>query len=128
MCQERNRKKTETGLRSENAWVQKGSAAEESSARSKEPWCLQAVEIGADFGIGPVGCPHEFPPDISLTVDDVGFRPHVRIEELGGRLAGVAHGDEIDMATPDEVGVRNGVFVDADGEYNQVGVVVMELQ
>jgi hypothetical protein len=117
-----------TGLSGECAWVQEEFAAEESSTRSKRRWSLQAIEIGADFGIGPVGCPNEFPPDVPFTVDDVGFRPHVGIEELGGRLVGVAHGDEVDVAPSDEVGVRDGVFVDADGENNKVGILVMELQ
>ena len=37
------------------------------------------------------------------------------MEELGGGLVGIAHGDEVDVVAGEEAGIGIGVFVDADG-------------
>ena len=88
---------------------------------------LKAVEVGADFGVGPVGVADDFASDYALAIDDVGFGPSFSVVELGGGLIGVADGDQVDMAAGDETGVGVGVFVDADGEDGQVGAVVVKL-
>ena len=74
----------------------------------------------ADFGAGPVVGADEFAADDAIAVDDVGFGPHVGVEELGGDSVGVAHGDEVDVMAGEEAGVGVGVFVDADGEDGEV--------
>ena len=89
---------------------------------------LEAFEVATDFGVGPVGGADEFAADDSVAIDDVGFWPHVCVKEAGGGLAGVAHGDEIDVTIADEVGVGVGVLVDGDGKDDEVRIVVVELQ
>jgi len=89
---------------------------------------LEALEKGADFGIGPVLGTDELAADDALAVDDVGFRPHVRVEELGGSFIRVADGDQVNAAPGDEVAVGVGVFVDADGQDGEVGLVVVQIE
>ena len=49
---------------------------------------LKCLEEGANLGVGPVLCADVLAADNALAIDHVGLRPHVRVEELGGRLAG----------------------------------------
>lgn len=96
-------------------------------ARREQP-ALQGFEVAADLGVGPVGGADEFAADDAIAIDDIGFRPHVGVEEACGGLAGVADRNEIDVAIPDEGRVGVGVFVDGDGEDDEVGIVVVELE
>lgn len=89
---------------------------------------LEAVEEGTDFGIGPVGGTDEFAPDESVTVDDVAFRPHAGVVEGGCGLVGIADRDQVNMAVADEGGIGIWIDVDADGEDNQIWVIVVELE
>lgn len=89
---------------------------------------LEALQVGADFGIGPVRIAYELATNDTLAVDDVRFRPAFGVVELCGSLVGVAHGDQVDMATLDEARVGIGVVVDADGKYGQVGAIVMKFE
>lgn len=50
------------------------------------------------------------------------------MEEPGGGLLGVAHGDQVDVAAADEVEVAVGVFVNAYGKNNQARVIVVKLE
>ena len=89
---------------------------------------LQAVEVGANLGVGPVCGADEFAADDAVAIDDVCLRPHVGVEELGGGLIGIANCDEVYMAAEDEVRVGVCILVDADGEHHEVGVVVVQLE
>lgn len=88
---------------------------------------LEAVEVVADFGVGPVGVAYNFAADDAFAIDDVGFGPAVGAVELGDLLVGVADGVEVDVETSKESAVGAGVFVDADGEDGDVGAVVVKL-
>lgn len=89
---------------------------------------LEATEVGADLGVGPVSCSDEFAADEALAINDVGFRPHVGVEEFRRGLVGVADRDQIHMMAQDEAAVGAGIVVDADGQDGEVRVVVVELQ
>lgn len=89
---------------------------------------LEVLEVGADLGVGPVGGANEFAADDAFAVDGVGLGPHIGVEEIGGGLVGIAHGDEIDVAVADEAGVGVGVLVNADGENDEVWIVAVELE
>jgi len=89
---------------------------------------LEAVQEGADLGVGPVLGADEFAPDDALAIDDVGLRPHLGVKEPGGRFGGVAHGDEVDVAAGEELAVGIRVFVDADAEDGQIGVFVVQIE
>jgi hypothetical protein len=88
----------------------------------------EVLEEGADFWAGPVLGADELAADYAFAVDDVGFRPHVGVEEICGGLLGVADGDEVDVAAKQEAGVGVGVLVDADGEDGEAGLVVVEFE
>ena len=89
---------------------------------------LKCIEEGANFRVGPVLGPDELAANNAFSVDDVGFRPHVGVVELGGRLGGVAHRDQVHVAAGDEAGVGVGIFVDADGQDDEIGPVVVKLE
>jgi len=63
-----------------------------------------------------------------VAINDIGFRPHVGVEEPGGRLRGVEGGDEVDVMANEEGGVSLGVRVNADGENGDAGHVVVKLE
>jgi len=50
------------------------------------------------------------------------------VEEAGSGLVGIADCDEIDVAVSDEVGVGAGIFVNADGENDDIWIFVVELE
>ncbi len=91
------------------------------------PICLEALQVAADFWVGPVGRADEFPPDHTVAVDGICFRPHIRVEKAGSALARVANGNQVDMAVPDEAGIRIRIVVDAYREDHDVRVLMMEL-
>lgn len=91
------------------------------------PICLEALQVAADFWVGPVGIAHKFPADHTVAVDGICFRPHIGMEKAGSALARVADGDQVNMAIPDEAGIRVRIFVDAYREDHDVRVLMMEL-
>ena len=88
---------------------------------------LEALQVVADFRIRPVGCAHELSADHTVAVDGICFRPHVRVEKAGSALARVADGNQVDMAIPDEAGVRVRIVVDAHREDHDAGILMVEL-
>lgn len=88
---------------------------------------LEAVEVGADFGVGPVGVAYNFAADVAFAIDDVGLGPAVGSVELGYFLIGVADGVEVDVEAGEEAAVRTGIFVDGNCEDGDVGAVVVQL-
>lgn len=100
--------------------------------RSSCEWCLQetgleAVEVGADFGVGPVGVADDFAADYAFAVDDVGFGPAISAVKLGDFLIGIADGVQVDAEAGQKSAIGAGIFVDADGEDGKVRSVVVEL-
>ena len=89
---------------------------------------LQAVQIIADLGAGPVLGAHEFAADDAVAVDQIGFRPHVGVVELRRGSRWVAHSDEIDVVTDQEARIGGLVVVDADGEDGQAGHLVVQFE
>ena len=89
---------------------------------------LKRLEEGANLWVRPVLRADILAADDAFAVDDVGFRPHVGVVELGGRLVGVADGDQVYVAAGDDMGVGVGVFVDADSEDDEVGLFTVELE
>jgi len=88
---------------------------------------LERFQKGPDFGIRPVCGAHVFAADIPVSVDDVGFGPHVGVEELRGRLRRVPNRDEVDMAAGDKARVLIGIFVNAHAQNHEIGLVVVKL-
>jgi len=97
------------------------------SSRHRRQLRSEAVEVGSDFGIGPVGVAYDFAANDTLTIDDVGFGPAVSAVELGDFLLGVADGVQIDMEAVQEPSVGGVIFVDADGENGEIRAIVVEL-
>ena len=87
---------------------------------------LEVGDILADFGVRPVLCADELAPYDALPINEVGFGPHIGVVERRHTLIWIAHGDQIDVALLNEALVVTGVFVDADGEDNEVRVVVVQ--
>lgn len=87
----------------------------------------EALEVVADFRIGPVGVADNFAANQALAVDDVGFRPAVGTVELCHLLVGVADGVQVDVVAIEEASVRTGIFVDADSEDGDIRPVVVKL-
>jgi hypothetical protein len=50
------------------------------------------------------------------------------MEELGGRFSGITHGDQVHVASSNEVCVGIGVFVNAYGQNNEIRLVAMQLE
>jgi len=92
-----------------------------------DTWCLEAVEVGADFGVGPVRVTDDFAADDTFTIDDVGFWPAVGAVKLGYFLVGIADGVQIDVEAGKKSAIGAGVFVDADGEDGDIRTIVLEL-
>ncbi len=88
---------------------------------------LQALQEGADLGIGPVGVADHFAANDAIAVDDVGLRPSVGAVHLGHGLVGIADSGQVDVEALEEALVSIGVLVDAHGEDGDVGALVMEL-
>ena len=63
-----------------------------------------------------------------MTVDDIGLRPSFGAVELCSGLAGVANRGQVHMASDDEVRIGIGIFVDADGEDDQIGLIVVQIK
>jgi len=89
---------------------------------------LKALQIASDLGVRPVGGSDEFATNDALAIDEIGLRPHVRVEEVGRGLMGIAHSDQVNMAIADEAGILIWVFVDADGEDGEIGIIVVQLE
>lgn len=87
----------------------------------------EAVEVGADLGVGPAGVADDFAADVALAIDDVGLRPAVGAVELCDGLIGVADGVQIDVESIEEAAIGAGVFVDAYCEDGDIGAIVMKL-
>ena len=89
---------------------------------------LEAGEIVEDFGAGPVLGGDEFAADVSLAVDDIGFR------DLCGAVEGVdaaflvADGDEVYVMLYEEALVDVGVLVDGDGYDGKLGHFFLEVE
>lgn len=89
---------------------------------------LEAGEIVEDFGAGPVLGGDEFAADVSLAVDDIGFR------DLCGAVEGVdaaflvADGDEVYVMLYEEALVDVGVLVDGDGYDGKLGHFFLEVK
>jgi hypothetical protein len=96
-------------------------------SRRTFPNPLEALQVAANFWVGPVSRADEFPADHTVAVDGICFRPHVRVEKAGCALAGVADGHEVDVAIPDKAGIRIWIVVDAYREDHHVGILMMEL-
>lgn len=88
----------------------------------------EAIDEGADLWIRPVGGADEFAADDALAVDEIRLGPHACVEEAGSSLVRVAYGDEIDVPVADEVRIGFGIFIDADSENDEVGVVMVKLE
>src|ERR1035441_8403637 len=69
--------------------------------------CLQALEIGADLGAGPVLRADELAPDDALAVDDVGLGPGLGVVEFGRGLGGVADRNQVHVAAGEGALVRS---------------------
>ena len=82
----------------------------------------------SNFRIRPVRCANELAANDALAIDDVGFRPHVCLEEFGSRLIGVPDGDEVNMTPADKVRIRVRIFVNADRKDSEVGGIVVKLE
>jgi hypothetical protein len=89
---------------------------------------LQALQVGADFRATPVLRTDDLAANEALSVNDVGFRPHLCAVELGGPLAGVADSDQVHAMANEEAAVGNRIFVDADGQYGQVGLLTVKFK
>ena len=87
---------------------------------------LEALEVLANLGAGPILRADELAADDALAVNDVGFRPHIGVEKLGCAFAGIADGGEVNVAMEDKTAVGVGVLIDADSEDGEVGLVVVE--
>ena len=98
-----------------------------SSGRELRAPDSKTVQVRAHFGAGPVLRSDKLAPDDAFAVDHIGFRPHIRVEELGGRLGGVADGEEVDVAAGNELAVGIGVFVDADSDDGEIGLVAVQI-
>ena len=88
---------------------------------------LETVQVTPDFGVGPIGSADKFPPDDSIAIDQVAFRPHLCVKETGSSFTRIADGDQIDVAIADETGVLIGILIDADRQNSEIGIVVVEL-
>jgi len=88
---------------------------------------LEGLQIAEDFGTGPIGGADEAAANAALAVDHVSLGPLLGAVFAGGRLLGVADGDEVDVAADEELLIGVGVFVDADGEDGVLGMLVVEL-
>ena len=89
---------------------------------------LQALEVGANLGAGPVLLADEFAADDAVAVDHVGLGPLVGVVELGCALVGVADSDQVHMAANKKAAVGVRIFVDADGEDGQIGLIAVEFE
>src|SRR5674476_168116 len=98
------------------------------SARQHLASTLKSAEECANLRIGPVLSANVFAADNAFAVDDVGLRPHVRMEERGGRFSGITHGDQVHVASSNEVCVGIGIFVNAYGQNNEIRLVAMQLE
>ena len=88
---------------------------------------LEAIEVGADFGVGPVGVADDFAADDAFAIDDVGLGPAVSAVKFSDFLIGIADGVEIDVEAGEEAAIGAGVFIDADGEDGNVRAIVVKL-
>jgi hypothetical protein len=87
---------------------------------------LEALEEGANFGVGPVGVADDLAANDAGAVDDVSLGPSIGVIELGGCLTGIADGGEIDVEASEETHISVGIFVDADGENGEVGTLMVK--
>ena len=87
----------------------------------------ERLQIRLYLRAGPVLRSHKLPPDDSLAVNDVGFRPHVCLEECGCGLFGIADSDEVYMTADKEILVFIRILVDAYADNRQVGQIVVQL-
>jgi hypothetical protein len=87
---------------------------------------LKAVEIADNLGAGPLLGAHELAANDSLAVNDIGFRPHIRVKEIRRRLRGIADSDQVDVMANDKGRVGGGIVVDADGKNDEIGILMMK--
>ena len=88
---------------------------------------LKLVQVSNDLGRSPVGGANKFPPDDSVLVDDVGFRRAGGSEGEVALLGSVKGREQINVVVGD-VGSVGGFFViEADGEYDHLGHIALEL-
>ena len=87
---------------------------------------LEALQESADLRIGPAGIADDLAANYALPIDDVGFRPAFGTVHLRDGLIWVTNSGEVDVKAIEESAVGAGVFVDADGEDGQLGVLVMQ--
>ena len=81
-----------------------------------------------DLRAGPVLRADEFAADDSVAIDDVGLGPHIRMKQIGGRLLRIAYRNQIDMAIAEKARIGVGIFINADRNYDNIGILMVELE
>ena len=95
----------------------------ESLARS-----LKRLKEGANLRIRPILGANILAADNAIAVDHVGLRPHIGMEELGRGLRGSRTVMRSTWRRAMKLVVGVGILVDAHGQDDQVGLVVVELE
>ena len=81
-----------------------------------------------DLWVCPILRANKLTPDDAFAVYDIRFGPHVGVKKVCSGLARIAHCNEVYVVGLQEFGVGAWILINADGEDDDVRILVVELK